>query len=161
MTVTEDNSELAQHEGHESDGEKSEGTSSTVEIRDDDLVVQILARLDGESFEQAVQQDARVRCHHTSLVFPAHSLITSADNHFPFGSTPKDDRRELPHPTPLPLAFHGATQENDPNNAPRHRRPACHYSLPRRALRAVRGLSRCIWFRSLREWTRERQLQQH
>ncbi len=33
------------------------------QIQSDDLIVQILARLDGQSYTKALQQDARVRVH--------------------------------------------------------------------------------------------------
>lgn len=50
-----------------SDGENSRDDSSTtcskVAIPDDDLIVQILARLDGPSYSQALYQDARVSCY--------------------------------------------------------------------------------------------------
>mmetsp|Transcript_580 Transcript_580/g.1149 ORF Transcript_580/g.1149 Transcript_580/m.1149 type:complete len:978 (-) Transcript_580:122-3055(-) len=53
---------LLENKGHsieqESDGENSDDTRK-VEIPDDDLTVQILARLDGPSYNQALYQDAR------------------------------------------------------------------------------------------------------
>ena len=45
--------------GQGSGGETSDDTCE-VEIPDDDLVVQILARLDGPSYREALYQDARV-----------------------------------------------------------------------------------------------------
>ena len=58
---------LLENNGHSieqesDDGENSENSDDTpkVEIPDDDLTVQILARLDGPSYNQALYQDARV-----------------------------------------------------------------------------------------------------
>ncbi len=49
-----------QSKEHSDDENESEEVSRVDPIPDDDLVVQILARLDGESYNQALYQDARV-----------------------------------------------------------------------------------------------------
>lgn len=44
-----------------SENEESQGDSHEIEIPNDDLVVQILARLDGQAYRRALYQDAGVR----------------------------------------------------------------------------------------------------
>ena len=145
---------------HSEDENHSEEVSRVESIPDDDLVVQILARLDGESYNQALYQDARVSL---SVLFaiPCGIVPDSFHNTTHVSFSPPDppskvNQQQFPRPTSLSLEFKDeAPPQVTQINAPRHRQSGCYY-MPRRTARW--RLPRPIRLWEIRERTIEGEL---